>query len=90
LIQNYYNSLEQQTTPSALNTVEQFLLDFKTQIEEKIKDLSSKFEHLLTNQSTISMEKDTVTQSLQASSASSGAILNTTAMSITDESADHE
>ena len=82
--------MEQQTTPSALNTVEQFLLDFKTQIEEKIKDLSSKFEHLLTNQSTISMEKDTVTQSLQASSASSGAILNTTAMSITDESADHE
>ena len=78
--------MEQQTTPSALNTVEQSLLDFKTQIEEKIKDLSSKIQHLLTNQSTVSMKVDTVTQSLRGPSASAG----TTALSIADELADCE
>jgi len=60
------------------------------QIEEKIKVLSSQIQHLLSNQSSISMEVDTVTQSLQVSSASAGTVLNTTASSIADELADLE
>jgi len=56
-------------------------------MEEKIKDLSSKIQHLLSNQSGVSMEVDMVTQSLQSPA---GTVLNTTASSIADELADRE
>lgn len=90
LIHHHYNALEQQTTSSALDTVEESLSDLKTQIEEKIKDLSSKIQHLLANQSGISMEVDAASQSLQSPPASAGTVLNTTASSIADELADRE
>ena len=88
LIHHHYNSLEQQAISSASNTIEQSLSDLKIQIEEKIEVLSSQIQHLLSNQSTISMEVDTVTQSLQVSPAGAGTLLNTTTSSIADKLAD--
>ena len=88
LTHHHYRNLEQQTTRSA--SVEESLSGLKTQIEEKIEDLSSKIQHLLSNQSGINMEIDTVTQSLQNSPASAGTVLNTTASSIADELADRD
>ena len=66
-------------------------VDLKTvYIEEKIKVLSSQIQYLLLNQSSISMEVDTVTQSLQVSPAGAGTLLNTTASSIVDKLAERE
>lgn len=90
LTHHHYNTLEQESTPSTLDTVEESLSDLKTQIEEKIQDLSSKIEHLLSNQSGISMEVDVATQSLQTPPASASIAFNTTASSIADELADRE
>ena len=59
-------------------------------MEEKIKDLSSKIQHLLSNQSGMSMEVDTVTQSLQSPQTNAGTVLNMVASSIADELADRE
>ena len=87
LIHHDHNSLEQQAIPSASNTIKQSLSDLKMQIEEKIK---SQIQHLLSNQSSISMEVGTVTQSLQVSLAGADTLLNTTASSIADELADRE
>ena len=82
--------MEQQAIPSASNTIEQSLSDLKMHIEEKIKVLSSQIQHLLSIQSSISMEVDTVTQSLQVSPAGAGTLLNTTASSIVDKLAERE
>jgi len=83
--------LEQQSAPSVFKTtIEQSFSDLKAQLEEKIKELSSRIQLLQSNQSSINMEVDTVTQSLQGPSASAGTVMNTTASGIADELADRE
>jgi len=79
---NHYKNLEQQATPPAFKTVEQSLTDVKTQIEEKIKDLSSQIQKLQLSQSSINMEMDAVAQSIQDHPASAGTVFNTTGSSI--------
>ena len=83
--------MEQQSAPSVVKTtIEQSFSDLKAQLEEKIKELSSRIQLLQSNQSSINMEVDAVTQSLQGPSASAGTVLNTTASGIADELADCE
>jgi len=52
LIHHHYNNLEQQSAPSVFKTtIEQSFSDLKAQLEEKIKELSSRIQLLQSNQS---------------------------------------